>query len=212
MTVYLQKMIVYLQKIVFMLKGIWERFKNKRDVRDDKVKQIRLKDELTKLADAMIKDWNKSSKIYKVETPDDFLKYKFENYDVIKLYRSSKKMTFEKSSKSTITTYTLSDELYSLFNDCFRKFVDIINHYYKSKEQYKRPEQDYRKQEQFFSGNKNKNPINESKFKLYNTLIGTIRLRRQNLPKEGDPNRASMVSELNIAIRKAKSLKDKYNF
>lgn len=136
--------------------------------------------------------------------------YYFENGDIFKMYNST--AIFTNKEKHIKTKFRLSyDTSLSLIN-AINKIIGIQRDEYNRKHNrsYNRKQT---KTNVKLKTNVKPKPVHPKR-ERYNVLLSTISQRRKNYNKLSDnsPEKESLGLELNSAIRRAKSMKEKYNF
>jgi len=170
----------------------------------NKVKRTRFIDNLP---NNIIKDWSANTSSYKISTynSDDIIAvYRFNNGDKISLFKilDKKVIVYDKKRGRTTNHVIYSwdwNEIISVLN----KVLDKANGGSKYRTSNSKPKP------------KKTNPNHSHpKWDRYWSLILTIRQRTTNLENypKGHPDRPSRVNELNSAKRRAKAMKERYNF
>lgn len=182
-----------------------EREKEERQERERK----NIETEINDLADSIIADWNNSIYADKVETPGtQTVTYKFENGNTVFLQGNT--LIYTTSTRKI--TYTIGLIYKSRFTTIFNRIVEIIN----SGQTAKRSKSySYSSSSKYSDGGKtysapsNKTAPVSSRQKRYDTIMETIKLRKEGLAKmsKNDPSRPALENELKAAEKKAAEIK-----
>lgn len=166
-----------------------ERFKFQRD---EELQQEAIKRELESLIEYMLRDWNSAIYADKVETPGDgVFTYEFENGDFLWYQRGT--LRWKRGE------YTLGLSYRARFSAIFNRLVEIIN----------KGNTDTRGKRRTYSTTSGTKKADNSPNRKYQTLMETIRLRKEGLAKmkKSDPDYTSLLNELRAAERVAASMK-----